>query len=376
MNMLGHRPTVGAGRRARLALLLSLAVSLGGCVGMDGWSEPRVYGSASYGYGAYPGAPGWWGRDVASIDMFYGSLGRWGSWTSDPYYGRVWRPSGISSGWRPYMLGHWATDRGGRRWISDEPFGWATYHYGRWGRNNQGWFWVPGRQYGASWVDWNDRGSNIGWAPMPPSGWDRHGFGRGNDWWLYAPRGNIWRPSLAQELARRHNYHYRPASRPRPGMERRDIRRDRPAIERSQRWRPGQVRPDRPVRDRPTVSRPGRNRPDSALPPRTGGEARPRPARPDRASTRAERTRQWQEQRKLQQGSPRPQQERRVRPERQGAQNTRRDSIRRDRARPSQARREISRDARPTTRPATRPSRQGNRPAFPRGGPPGQHRGR
>lgn len=183
--------------RLKMAALAALLLPLAGCVGYDDWSEApgsyrpgsygNVYAGGGYGYGY--GAPGWWGTDVASVDLFYDPLSRWGYWASDPYYGRVWYPSGIGAGWRPYMNGYWGGGPGSPRWMSSEPFGWATYHYGRWGQNGRGWFWVPGRTYSNGWVSWRDRGPSGGWAPLPPTGWDRYPGRVNGGGWIYGRPG-------------------------------------------------------------------------------------------------------------------------------------------------------------------------------------------
>lgn len=183
--------------RLRMAAVAALVLPLAGCVGYDDWSEApgsygNVYAGGGYGYGY--GAPGWWGTNIASVDLFFGPLSRWGYWASDPYYGRVWYPSGIGAGWRPYMNGYWGGGPGSPRWMSSEPFGWATYHYGRWGQNARGWFWVPGRTYSNGWVSWRDRGPSGGWAPMPPIGWDRYPGRVNSGGWTYGRPGGSGNP--------------------------------------------------------------------------------------------------------------------------------------------------------------------------------------
>lgn len=294
--------------KPRLALLLLMAVPLGGCATY--WSEaPGRYDVGGGYYGGY-GAPGWWGSDVASVNIFYSSLNSWGGWHSDPYYGRVWMPRGVGAGWRPYMLGHWGADR---RWVSSEPFGWATYHYGRWGHDRRGWFWVPDTRYGHSWVQWENRGSNVRWAPLPPRGWDRGDRVRGNNWWMQAPRDRISRPDLGRELARRHNYNYRPQqSRPRPvqvqQQQRPRVQWQRPGtgptVDQARRERdkaipnpvrPNSVRPNsvRPGQVRPDRVRPGQTRPDHVRP----GQVRQNPARAEQIRAREARREQARQER-------------------------------------------------------------------------------
>lgn len=219
-------------KKTILAPLLFLA-TLGGCVSTADWSEApgrAVYVDDWRDYGTPYGAPsGWWGRDMVSINIFYGALSPYGSWASHPRYGRVFLPGGIGSGWHPYSVGYWREHpRFGRSWYSREPFGWATYHYGRWGRDSRyGWFWVPDTRFGPSWADWRQSGGYASWSPLPPPGWAASGWG--NDWWLTAPVGQVWRPGLHR--------HVRPGwqDRPRPGIG-------------------NVVRPERP--DRPQAGRP------------------------------------------------------------------------------------------------------------------------
>jgi hypothetical protein len=109
-------------------------------------------------------------------DTFYEdeSLNSNGEWVDVASYGKCWRPTRVSSDWRPYTNGRWG-DCGecGWTWISDEDWGWATYHYGRWCHTEgTGWCWVPGTVWSPAWVSWR-RGSGpacscVGWAPLPP----------------------------------------------------------------------------------------------------------------------------------------------------------------------------------------------------------------
>ena len=120
---------------------------------------------------------------VVEINMFQSALSPYGSWIDSPSYGRVWYPTGVHRGWRPYYDdGHWAySDDYGWLWVSDAPWGWAPFHYGRWVFDPYyGWIWVPGRVWGPAWVTfrWADDCDCIGWAPLSPDvGWDpRYGY--------------------------------------------------------------------------------------------------------------------------------------------------------------------------------------------------------
>jgi len=204
-------------RRSPLALLAALP--LAGCMSMASYGEAPGY---DRGYPDYPReAAGWYGRDVASVDYFYGSLGRHGRWDTHPGYGRVFVPGGVGLSWRPYSQGYWADDpRFGRRWVSSEPFGWATYHYGRWARDPRlGWFWVPDTRFGPGWVNWREGSGYSGWAPLPPRGWERWGVGYnpwGWDSWLFAPSSYLYRPGLYSHIVRGrpHYDRTRPVNRP------------------------------------------------------------------------------------------------------------------------------------------------------------------
>jgi len=69
----------------------------------------------------------------------------YGTWTSVPEYGNVWRPT-VGPDWAPYQSGRWVwEDWYGWTWVSYDPWGWAPYHYGRWFHHDRfGWCWYPG----------------------------------------------------------------------------------------------------------------------------------------------------------------------------------------------------------------------------------------
>ena len=105
---------------------------------------------------------------------FYQALQPYGQWVETPQWGQVWIPANVPQGWRPYSNGYWDyTDEYGWVWVSNEEWGWATYHYGRWAFDPQyGWVWVPGRVWGPAWVSFRYGDSYVGWAPLPPEGYD------------------------------------------------------------------------------------------------------------------------------------------------------------------------------------------------------------
>ena len=102
-------------------------------------------------------------------DPFEQPLAPYGEWIVIAPYGRVWRPLGVSPGWRPYLYGQWVWTDEGWFWASDEPWGWATYHYGRWLLDPAlGWIWVPAYEWAPAWVVWRSGGGYVGWAPLLP----------------------------------------------------------------------------------------------------------------------------------------------------------------------------------------------------------------
>ncbi len=77
-----------------------------------------------------------------------------GDWVTSPRYGRVWRPSVVSS-WRPFDHGDWVWTDQGWMWTSYEPYGWAVYHYGNWHHEpRNGWVWIPGDEWSPARVSW------------------------------------------------------------------------------------------------------------------------------------------------------------------------------------------------------------------------------
>lgn len=189
----------------RLLLIAGAGALLAGCMSPYGWADDGYYGGGDpyfdtgyhggYG-GGYYGAPvGWWGSNAASIDVFYGLLGGYGSWQPYGNYGRVFIPSNMAAGWQPYSRGNWQRDsRYGQMWVSGDPFGWATDHYGRWGHDNRlGWFWVPDTKFGPGWVDWRTNNGRRSWAPALPRNWS--GGAPTARRWISAPTGQRSTPA-------------------------------------------------------------------------------------------------------------------------------------------------------------------------------------
>src|ERR1051325_5270275 len=119
-------------------------------------------------------------------DTFYGddTLNSNGEWVDAGGYGKCWRPTRVSSDWRPYTNGQWGhCDDCGWTFISDEDWGWCTYHYGRWFHTvDTGWCWQPGTVWSPAWVSWRT-GTEcgcVGWAPLPPEAGCAIGVGIGS----------------------------------------------------------------------------------------------------------------------------------------------------------------------------------------------------
>lgn len=263
----------------QILVIAGLGLALTGCMTDYGWSEAprddRHYAD---------GIPvDWWGRDVASVDVFTSSLAQYGTWGNHSRYGRVFLPTGVGPGWQPYSRGYWRNDpRFGRMFVSQDPWGWATYHYGRWGRDSRfGWFWVPDTRFGPNWVDWQSAGGWASWSPLPPPGWSRWGYGWGNDWWVHAPGAWAYRPGMYDHVRRGRWDGHRDWDRGRDwDRDRgRDRDRDRDWVDRT---RPGESPMAGFVRNRvppPATNAPVANAPVPAQP----GLAAPVRARPERS---------------------------------------------------------------------------------------------
>jgi hypothetical protein len=132
-----------------MVLLLVAIIVMGGCGG--GGSAVRAP------------APG--PNPFAVLDAY-------GEWLTVAPYGQVWQPR-VAYDWQPFLDGDWVWTDHGWLWHSEEPFGWVVYHYGYWVDDGaSGWLWVPGREWSPARVRWVVREDMIGWAPMPPPGWN------------------------------------------------------------------------------------------------------------------------------------------------------------------------------------------------------------
>ena len=56
---------------------------------------------------------------------------------------KLWRPTKVSPGWRPFTSGRWVEIYGENCWVPDEPFGYVTHHYGNWEFIGGKWSWAP-----------------------------------------------------------------------------------------------------------------------------------------------------------------------------------------------------------------------------------------
>ncbi len=140
------------------------------------------------------------GYDPEAYEQFQEPLERYGTWTDDASYGRIWVPSPVVVGYdfTPYYTGgHWILSEYGWTWVSDWGWGWAPFHYGRWVVIAGGsWAWIPGRVWGPAWVAWRSGGGYVGWAPLPPRGVRIAGYGLGSaaSPWRFTVAGNLGAP--------------------------------------------------------------------------------------------------------------------------------------------------------------------------------------
>jgi len=135
----------------------------------------------------------------SEVSPYYNELSANGSWVTVPDYGRVWYPSGVYAGWRPYYDGYWAYGPGGYFWVSSEPWGWAPYHYGSWAYvGTYGWCWVPGHVFAGAWVSWSWGSAYFGWAPLNYWGYPCYRYGGYRygyydpDCWTFVGYGNAY----------------------------------------------------------------------------------------------------------------------------------------------------------------------------------------
>jgi hypothetical protein len=133
--------------------------------GFDRWCDARDDATRSHDrYAANADAAG----DLPEeVQPYSSELAATGTWSTEPDYGAVWYPSGVSTDWTPYSDGYWSYGPGGYFWVSYEPWGWAPYHYGCWQWiRPHGWCWVPGHVFAGAWVSWSWGSLYVGWAPL------------------------------------------------------------------------------------------------------------------------------------------------------------------------------------------------------------------
>ena len=113
-----------------------------------------------------------YGRSNVGVSIdFNNYMGDYGNWVNVPRFGRCWRPY-ATSGWRPYLYGHWDYTSYGPTWEGYEPWAWAGYHYGNWIFTPEyGWVWIPGYDWHPDRVVWGYDSNAIGWMPSPPVGY-------------------------------------------------------------------------------------------------------------------------------------------------------------------------------------------------------------
>ena len=129
------------------------------------------------------------------LQMYGGTLDRYGSWEYTAPYGYAWYPS-VAPDWQPYYTGYWAPYRPwGWTWIGLDFWSWPTHHYGRWGFGRNRWFWIPGRTWGPAWVSWASAPGYVSWCPLGFDGRPVFGLsaGSGRGWagWTVVPRGSF-----------------------------------------------------------------------------------------------------------------------------------------------------------------------------------------
>lgn len=129
------------------------------------------------------------------LQMYGGTMQRYGSWGYDAPYGYVWYPT-VAADWRPYYYGSWsAVPTYGWTWVGLDAWSWPTHHYGRWGYSRARWFWIPGSTWGPAWVSWAAAPDYVSWCPL---GYDSRpvfalSLGYSGWWngWTVLPRGNF-----------------------------------------------------------------------------------------------------------------------------------------------------------------------------------------
>lgn len=137
-----------------------------------GFGSAESYTNFGFGFsvGNYDYLP--YGRSSVGVSVdFNNVMGDYGNWVNVPRFGRCWRPY-ATSGWRPYLYGHWDYTSYGPTWEGYEPWAWIGYHYGNWIFTQEfGWVWIPGYDWSPGRVIWGYDSDAIGWMPAPPYGY-------------------------------------------------------------------------------------------------------------------------------------------------------------------------------------------------------------
>jgi len=140
----------------------------------DRWNDTRDHAMLQ------SASPQYVGQGISGAE----DLDGYGTWTTVPDYGPVWRPS-VAPDWSPYQYGRWSwLDWYGWTWVSYDPWGWAPYHYGRWFyQANYGWMWYPGMRgsrhywspglvaffgFGGGGFNLGFGFGHVGWVPLAP----------------------------------------------------------------------------------------------------------------------------------------------------------------------------------------------------------------
>jgi hypothetical protein len=102
--------------------------------------------------------------------VFEAALAPYGEWIVVADFGRVWRPTWVEVGYRPYTRGRWVFTDCGWTFVADHAWGSIVYHYGRWSLSPfRGWIWIPDGEWAPAWVYWRACDDYVGWAPLPPA---------------------------------------------------------------------------------------------------------------------------------------------------------------------------------------------------------------
>jgi uncharacterized protein DUF6600 len=138
----------------------------------------------------------------SDLQMYGGTLDRYGAWQYETPYGYVWYPT-VAVDWRPYSDGYWSSMRPyGWTWIGFDVWAWPTHHYGRWGLAQDRWFWIPERHWAPAWVSWGAAPGYVSWCPLgfnnrPVSGLSLTA-GNGRAGWVVVPRTHFGWSSVRQ----------------------------------------------------------------------------------------------------------------------------------------------------------------------------------